>query len=287
MAGSRYASCQRTAQCRCGPVTRPGRSAQPDELARRHALALAHVDAAQVHGDGEQAQAVVDDHAVALVVERRGEHHHAAVAGAHRRSHPRAKVHPLVNAGQFAVEDAPRAEAVGRRGVHRRAKVARPQRLRRARGKDAVFELDLGLNLFQLLRAGRDKPRRDSQRFRPVVRGMDFDSAAQVDALRRSLVSPEMRSVEAPAGASTSTPASAYHARPRVRERTPACGPAIRPSSRCARWSANANQFRRAGCDHRRRKRDDGFLGMGTHSEMRRSEQEEKTVLLQGRPKSE
>ncbi len=125
-------------------------------------------------------QAVVDDHAVALVVERPRQHHHAAISRAHHRSRPRAKIHALVNARELAVEGAPRAEAVGRRGVNRCAKIAGPERLGRARRKHFFFERDLGFDPGQLLRIRRNKLRRNGQRAGEVVRLVNLNAAAQI-----------------------------------------------------------------------------------------------------------
>src|SRR5271165_6195894 len=101
-------------QMRAGDAT--GSAAEAEAVALGHALALVHVDAAEVHRYRKQPKAVVDDDAIAFEIERAGQHDHAAVAGADRCTHGRAEVHAFMDAGEFAVEHAPGAEAVGRWG---------------------------------------------------------------------------------------------------------------------------------------------------------------------------
>ena len=56
-----------------------GRAAEAELVAGFYALAFVHIDAAEVHRQRVQAQAVIDDDAVAFVVEMPREHHDAAV----------------------------------------------------------------------------------------------------------------------------------------------------------------------------------------------------------------
>ena len=107
-------------QVRAGDAAR--RSAEAELVANRDVLAFVDVDAAEMHGEREHAQAVIDDDAVAFKVERAREDHDAAIGCAYRRAHRGAEIHALVNAGQLAVEHAARAKAVGRRGSNGRAK---------------------------------------------------------------------------------------------------------------------------------------------------------------------
>ena len=120
-------------------------AAQSDAFARLTCWPFVHVDAAQMHRDREKPKPVVDDDAVAFVIERTRQHHHAAVAGANRCANSRAKIHALVDAVQLAVEDAPRAEAVRGRSGHRRTKISGPQRLCCARRKHFRFQARLPL----------------------------------------------------------------------------------------------------------------------------------------------
>src|ERR1700722_13933486 len=123
---------------------------------------------------------MVDDDAVALVVQWASQHHNATVAGADRRTHCGAVVHALMDAGQLPVEHAASAEAVCRRGCDRGAKARAPQRLRSARGKDFCLELRFGLDLLERFGAGFDEFGRNGERAGAVMSGMDFDGAGQV-----------------------------------------------------------------------------------------------------------
>jgi hypothetical protein len=102
---------------------------------------------------------VVDYYAVAFEVERLRQHHHAAVACAHYRSRPCAKIHALVNARELAVEGAPCAETVSRRGVNRSAEIAGPERLGRACRKHFLLELDFCFDAGRLFRRRRNELR--------------------------------------------------------------------------------------------------------------------------------
>ena len=96
-------------QVRAGDAA--GGAAEPQPLGARDMLALADGNTAEVHVEREEPKSVIDDNGVARVVERLGEHHDAAIAGAHRRTRRSAKIQTFVITGQSAVEDAACAEA--------------------------------------------------------------------------------------------------------------------------------------------------------------------------------
>jgi len=156
-----------------------GGSAQAQPFAALDMLADTYGNPAQVHGECVQPQPVIDDHAVARVVERLSQHHYTAIAGAHRRSRRGAKIQSLVIAGQLAVEDAPRAESLGLRRGHGRAEVALPQRFRSAGGIGFFSEQLVGSDLLERLGTGLDELRRNGERAGGVVGGMNLDGAAQ------------------------------------------------------------------------------------------------------------
>ena len=152
-AGSRYAFCQRTAQCRCGPVTRPVAPLSPMRSPFAHVLSLMHIDAAQMHRDRVQPQPVVDDDAVALVIERPRQHHYAAVAGAHHACPSRArKSIPLCTLSSLPLKTrrVPKLSVGGASPA--RENLPDHSGSRRARRKHFLLELDFGLDARQLVR---------------------------------------------------------------------------------------------------------------------------------------
>src|SRR5580704_7432248 len=74
-----------------------GGAAEAEAIAPFHALAFMHVDTAEMHRQRKQTHAVIDDHAVAFVVERTRQHYHSAVAGMHRRACGSPKIRSFVN----------------------------------------------------------------------------------------------------------------------------------------------------------------------------------------------
>jgi YD repeat-containing protein len=155
----------------------PRRPAQSDQLTLCDVLALVHIDPAQMHGDRVEPQPVVEDHAVALVVELAREHHHAIVAGVHRRSHAGAKIHPLVHACELAVKGPPRPKAVCRRSPHRRAKIPAPQGLRRTLAEDLLLQRNLIFNFLDRLCRRLHELGRNRQHARAVMRRMNLHRA--------------------------------------------------------------------------------------------------------------
>ena len=120
-------------------------------------LALVDIDAAEVHGERVETEAVIDHDAVAFVVERSGEDDGAAVPCPDDGAQGRAKIHALMNAGELAVEGAAGAEAVGGRGVDGGAKTAGPEGLGGTGGEDFGFDLAVGRDLLELVRVGLDE----------------------------------------------------------------------------------------------------------------------------------
>src|SRR6266567_4889383 len=123
---------------------------------------------------------MVDDDAVAFVIERPCQHYHPAVAGMNRRTCGGVKVCSLMNARQLAVEHAPRAEAVCWLGRQRRVKTAVPKRLGGACGKDLALDLGFCLDLLEGFGAWLNKFGSHTQRAGTITCRMNRDNAAQV-----------------------------------------------------------------------------------------------------------
>jgi len=123
---------------------------------------------------------VIDDDAVALVVERARENDGAAIRCPDHGANGGTEIHALVNAGELAVEGAAGAEAVGGWSVNRCAEGAGPKGFGGAGGEGALFEDAIGFDLFELVRAGRDKFRRHGEDAGAVVRGMDSDGLGEI-----------------------------------------------------------------------------------------------------------
>ncbi len=103
-----------------------GGSRQTHLLALLHLVAFLHRQFRQMHVDGHELLAVVDDHAIALIEEWCGENHFAGVGSHHRRARRCVIVHSLVNAGELTVEGAARSESLGGLGIHGHFEAARP-----------------------------------------------------------------------------------------------------------------------------------------------------------------
>jgi hypothetical protein len=102
-------------------------SAESDELPASNMRAFFDVEAGEVHVERHQAEAVIDDDAVAFVIETSREHNAAGVHCEDTRAGAGVIVQSSVNACEFPVEDATCAERIGlRRDFEGRTKRARP-----------------------------------------------------------------------------------------------------------------------------------------------------------------
>ncbi len=105
-----------------------GASAEGDELAFADGLSGMDLEVREVHVDGEQSETVVDDDAVAFVVEGAGEEDATGVDGGDAGSSFGAIVEATMDAGEGAVKDAAGAEGVRPgRGGQWRAEVSGPE----------------------------------------------------------------------------------------------------------------------------------------------------------------
>ena len=127
-------------------------------LALCNLLAGFYINPREVHGDADQALAVVDHDAVALVIELLREDDGAGVAGVDGSAEGRAEIHAFVDAGEFAVEGAAGAEAVGGLGGYGCQKAAGPEGRAGGSGlfflEDLVFEFAFGFDDLECFRIG-------------------------------------------------------------------------------------------------------------------------------------
>lgn len=156
------------------------RTAQSEAVTGGYALAFAHIDAAEVHREREESHSVIDDDAVAFVIERPGEHYDAAIAGAHGSAGGGAEVRTLVYAGELAVEHAAGSKAVSGLGRDRGVKAAVPERLGRRSCKYFGLEPALCLDLFHCRGIGFNEFRRDAERAGAVMSGAHFDGSREI-----------------------------------------------------------------------------------------------------------
>ena len=155
-------------------------AAEAERIADADMLALADIDAAEVHRHSVEAEAVIDHNAVAFEVERAREDDGAAVGCANERTHGGAKIHAFVDAGEFAVEGAASAEAIGGGRVDGCPECAGPEWLVGAGGEDFLLEDAIGFDLFELVGARRDEFRWNGEHAGAVVRRMDDDGLREV-----------------------------------------------------------------------------------------------------------
>ena len=85
-----------------------------------------------------------------------------------------------MDAGEFAVEGAAGAETVGGRRVDGCAEGTGPEGSVGAGGEDLFFELAVGLDLFDLVRAGGDELGLNGEDAGAVVGGMNLDGLGEV-----------------------------------------------------------------------------------------------------------
>ena len=115
---------------------------------------------------------------------------------------------------------------------------------------------------------------------------MNLDRAAQVAHAASSAVT-VIFNADGPTGASTSTPASANHARPSRPRNNSSLRPSHSPSMPVAPPASNANQLRRAGLDHRWSERNGGRLSVsgGRHESQNENDRQPTQASLKRRRK--
>ena len=100
-------------------MTRPVAPTLPSSWPRVDRAAFLDIEGRQVGHRREQAEAVVEDHGVARVVETRGHDHDGGGGRDDRRAGAGGEVGAVVRSARLAVQDAAHAESADRHPFHR------------------------------------------------------------------------------------------------------------------------------------------------------------------------
>ena len=146
------------------PRGAPGASAKCDDLTAFNLGSFCDFELRQMHIERHEAKAVVNDDAVAFVIERACEYDAAGVNGGDGSAGFGAVVEAAVHAGECAIEDATCAEGIGPGSDAQRSReAAGPDGVGRGTGEGFVFDDLVGGDDLLRLSVGLNEFFRDSE----------------------------------------------------------------------------------------------------------------------------